>query len=105
VVGIIERSRGIVSIIGSQHRAADLPTCLQAITSGMRFKPQCNAMVAKRLDSPCVDVCKLDSRAGICIGCLRTIDEIVRWAQLSAAERRSVLADIPRRKDRRIGVL
>jgi len=32
--------------------------------------------------SPCTGVCRLDAR-GLCIGCLRTGDEIARWSSMS----------------------
>ena len=34
--------------------------------------------------SPCINVCVLDAQP-VCTGCGRTIDEIARWAQMSAA--------------------
>lgn len=36
--------------------------------------------------SPCIGTCRLDSR-GLCVGCLRTGDEIGRWRAMSDAER------------------
>ena len=56
--------------------------------------------MAKRLDSPCIDICQMNPVTGLCIGCLRTIDEIVRWAQFSPADRQRVLAQLPARKAR-----
>ena len=40
----------------------------------------------------------MDERRGVCIGCCRTLDEIVRWASLSDAERDAVLAALPERR-------
>ncbi len=60
------------------------------------------------IPSPCVSVCKMDpargSRAdrdagGLCVGCLRTIDEIVEWGTASDARRRAILLAIDRRAD------
>lgn len=34
--------------------------------------------------SPCTGVCRLDSR-GLCMGCLRTGDEIARWSMMDDA--------------------
>jgi predicted Fe-S protein YdhL (DUF1289 family) len=53
--------------------------------------------VAKRLDSPCIDVCQLNPRTGFCIGCGRTIDEITQWACLSPQQRQHILAALPAR--------
>jgi predicted Fe-S protein YdhL (DUF1289 family) len=55
--------------------------------------------LAKKLDSPCIDVCRIDSATGLCAGCLRTIGEIIRWVEYTPAERRDVLLEIARRKD------
>lgn len=37
--------------------------------------------------SPCVKICVLDQRHGICIGCGRTMVEISGWLRMSEAER------------------
>ena len=50
--------------------------------------------------SPCVSVCRLDDATGLCVGCLRTLDEIAAWSVLDDAARRSVLAAIERRRAR-----
>jgi len=39
------------------------------------------------IESPCIKICTLDARSGLCLGCGRTIDEIARWTAISAAER------------------
>ncbi|MCF3973709.1 DUF1289 domain-containing protein [Paracoccus salsus] len=48
--------------------------------------------------SPCVNICVIHPHEGLCVGCLRTLDEIACWASLSAAARRQVLAELPDRK-------
>ena len=40
------------------------------------------------IESPCIKLCKLDADGRICVGCWRTGDEIMRWRELSPAERR-----------------
>jgi predicted Fe-S protein YdhL (DUF1289 family) len=45
--------------------------------------------------SPCLNVCVLDERR-CCRGCRRTLDEIVRWAGMSAAEQWAVIARLER---------
>ncbi len=42
-------------------------------------------------ESPCIHVCTIDAPSGLCVGCGRTLDEIARWAGMSAAERRSIM--------------
>lgn len=45
------------------------------------------------LPTPCIGVCALDA-AGRCRGCLRSIDEIARWKDMSDAERRHYLESV-----------
>jgi predicted Fe-S protein YdhL (DUF1289 family) len=52
------------------------------------------------LETPCVNVCLLDSESGLCVGCGRTIDEIAGWAQMSDGERRAIMAALPARLER-----
>ncbi len=52
--------------------------------------------------SPCINVCALDAR-GLCVGCLRTGDEIARWMTMSAAEQWGLLGELELRKRRSAG--
>ena len=47
--------------------------------------------------SPCVRVCELDAGRRVCVGCLRTVEEITRWGGMTPDERRAVLAALPGR--------
>jgi predicted Fe-S protein YdhL (DUF1289 family) len=49
------------------------------------------------IESPCVKVCTLDARSGLCLGCGRSVDEIARWSAMSAAERARVMRELPSR--------
>jgi predicted Fe-S protein YdhL (DUF1289 family) len=49
------------------------------------------------IETPCIKVCTLDARNGICLGCGRTIDEISCWVEMTAAERARVTSDLPAR--------
>jgi len=49
------------------------------------------------IDTPCVKICTLDVRLGLCLGCGRTIDEITRWATMSVSERTQVMRELPSR--------
>ncbi|MFK4792116.1 DUF1289 domain-containing protein [Sphingobium sp. ZW T5_29] len=42
------------------------------------------------MESPCVNICKLDRAGRICTGCGRTVEEIARWRGMSKAERRAI---------------
>ncbi len=48
-------------------------------------------------ESPCIAVCMIDPRTGLCFGCGRTLPEIARWHRMDGAERRAVMALLPAR--------
>ncbi len=50
--------------------------------------------------SPCIKICVIHPEERLCVGCLRTIDEIGRWSRLSPAERQTIMADLPNRAPR-----
>lgn len=54
----------------------------------------------EEIDSPCVKICQIHPRAGLCVGCFRTLDEIANWSVMSAPARRAVMADLPGRAQR-----
>ena len=47
--------------------------------------------------TPCIKVCYVDGKSGLCLGCFRTLPEIARWARLTDDERAAVMADLPDR--------
>jgi len=47
--------------------------------------------------TPCIKVCQMDPRRGLCLGCRRTLDEIARWGAMNDAEREQILAELPLR--------
>jgi len=56
------------------------------------------------VQSPCIDVCKLDSTTGFCIGCLRTRDEIREWKHMDDDRRLQVIDQASRRAaEKKIG--
>jgi hypothetical protein len=46
------------------------------------------------LETPCVNICLLDSETGLCVGCGRSIAEIASWAAMSDSERRAIMATL-----------
>jgi predicted Fe-S protein YdhL (DUF1289 family) len=50
-------------------------------------------MIDAAVASPCIDICRLDAQ-GLCVGCRRTIDEIVEWPRASEARRREILDEL-----------
>ena len=47
------------------------------------------------IETPCVKICTLDARSGMCLGCGRGIDEIAGWSAMSAAERARIMNELP----------
>lgn len=50
------------------------------------------------IETPCVNVCTLDARSGLCLGCGRTIEEIARWSTMRPEERKRVMLELPERR-------
>ena len=48
--------------------------------------------------SPCISVCRIDDASGLCVGCLRTLDEIAAWSTLDDAQKRAVWEAIAKRR-------
>lgn len=48
-------------------------------------------------ETPCVAVCIMDPRSGLCLGCGRTLPEIARWPRLTSTERLAIMAELNQR--------
>ena len=48
--------------------------------------------------SPCISVCAIDPRTGLCTGCYRSLDEIAGWITFTNDEKREVVAALPARR-------
>ena len=48
--------------------------------------------------SPCINICKMNERSGLCEGCWRTLDEIIVWGKSDNANKRAILQQIELRK-------
>lgn len=68
-------------------RAKDSEPAAARLERGMIETPQ----------SPCVAVCALDARAGLCKGCGRTVAEIGEWGGATAEQQREILGRLPER--------
>jgi predicted Fe-S protein YdhL (DUF1289 family) len=53
--------------------------------------------------SPCINVCQMDAASGLCLGCLRTLDEIACWGTLDDADKLAVWDELDRRRAARAG--
>ena len=48
--------------------------------------------VADLVASPCIGVCTVDRARSLCIGCLRTLQEIGAWRTMTLDEKRATVA-------------
>ena len=53
---------------------------------------------SQQVASPCVNVCQIDPQTGYCMGCMRTIDEIADWLEMTNEEKQQVLDRLEQRK-------
>ncbi|MCX8509733.1 MAG: DUF1289 domain-containing protein [Rhodobacteraceae bacterium] len=52
------------------------------------------------VDSPCVKLCAIHPTERICVGCMRTIEEITAWSRMEPETRRVIMAELPSRAPR-----
>lgn len=52
------------------------------------------------VESPCVKLCVIHPEARLCIGCLRSIEEITVWSRMTSAARAAIMAELPERAPR-----
>lgn len=50
------------------------------------------------IPSPCRRQCQLHPIERVCLGCFRSIDEVAKWARLSAKTRARVMDELPTRR-------
>ena len=50
------------------------------------------------IQSPCINVCKMDAASGLCRGCHRTLDEIAAWSRLDDTARSAILTAVQQRR-------
>jgi predicted Fe-S protein YdhL (DUF1289 family) len=44
--------------------------------------------------SPCINICKIDPKTNICMGCGRNMKEISDWINMSDLEKEKLLLDL-----------
>lgn len=52
---------------------------------------------AHLVPSPCISVCRMNTDTGLCLGCLRDIDEIIAWGRMDEKAKRIVWRAIAER--------
>lgn len=70
----------------------------QRLLARERRRAERQRLLASGPPSPCVSICRLDDATGLCVGCLRNIDEIRDWMIMPPAERQAVLQRIDGRR-------
>ena len=53
----------------------------------------------KLIDSPCINQCCLDAQ-DVCLGCFRSIDEIVHWRSMSEQQRALIITECGKAKSK-----
>jgi uncharacterized protein len=48
--------------------------------------------------SPCISLCRIDERSGLCEGCMRSLDEIAAWGTMNATDKRRVWTLLAQRR-------
>jgi uncharacterized protein len=54
-------------------------------------------MSGPAISTPCIKVCAVSGLTGQCIGCGRTLAEIAAWGGMEEAQRKAIMAELPRR--------
>lgn len=54
--------------------------------------------MTEQVASPCVNICQLNPETGYCIGCLRTLEEIADWLEMTNEEKLQVLNQLEERR-------
>lgn len=49
------------------------------------------------LKSPCTEVCKFDGKTTLCVGCLRTLEEIRGWNKMTDHRRHQIINERSKR--------
>jgi predicted Fe-S protein YdhL (DUF1289 family) len=49
------------------------------------------------IQTPCIKVCIVEPRSGLCAGCGRTTTEIASWTAFTDVERSYIMAKLPAR--------
>ena len=52
----------------------------------------------QKIISPCISVCEIDKKNGLCKGCYRTIIEIQNWTKYNYEHQRDLLIKLRKRK-------
>lgn len=79
-------------------------SCKERWTACAICQPDRNIMTdeiwkRREIQSPCVKLCLIHPEAGLCTGCLRSLDEIARWSRMDPDERSLIMKALPDRQE------
>ena len=57
--------------------------------------------MTKEVESPCISVCRYENE--VCVGCGRTVEEVVNWYDMSDKEKQAVLDRLNKDNDKIFG--
>ncbi|MBK9439969.1 MAG: DUF1289 domain-containing protein [Comamonadaceae bacterium] len=66
------------------------PRAMLLLAASARLQRATSQNDSQSVASPCMSVCQMDEATGLCVGCLRTLDEIAQWGNADAAFKRGV---------------
>lgn len=49
------------------------------------------------VSTPCIKVCIVEGKSGLCLGCGRTLGEIAAWGAMNEERRRAIMKELPAR--------
>ena len=52
------------------------------------------------VSTPCIKICTMDARSGLCAGCGRSLEEIARWGTMTEGERLRIMETLPARLEK-----
>jgi len=59
------------------------------------FDPTAESIEARQeVPSPCINICKMDDKTALCVGCYRTIQEITAWRLASNENKLAIWQEI-----------
>lgn len=53
--------------------------------------------LVSEISTPCRQICAVDGRTGLCVGCGRTLEEIAAWSSLAEAQRQAIMRELAER--------
>ena len=53
----------------------------------------------KKPVTPCIKICEINYKTGLCEGCLRTLEEIALWSRMDESEKMKIMEELQTRKN------